>query len=737
MFSDLVARLLQLRRGLRPQRRPRPIRQRRPLWCEQLEDRMVLSTLTSTPGGSVVLGSGTHLTDSATLSGLVGANPGGKVNFRLFAPDGTTVVYTDNVPVTGNGTYTTAMGDNPGGYVPTAVGTYNWVAVYTGDAANDPAPGPVGPLVIKLPDGTFNITGFDPGPGNLLVTGLAQNGGNLFVGEVLDSYFQANMSAILGTNGLPVPGNTGLNSTYELTVVAHFTEVVTSLTPTNGGLGAIATFGLNPGQTNPFFEIWEHDLSTPADNFNGTGFAVGTKILSGVINKISTSNFAVNNLTVTVPIDNPFDAGGTPAGQAYWNANTTTVQGAGNNNVTLGTLEAGSVVLNPTFFPNNQVITTYTLRPGTGLEFQNVDPSKQFDALPNAGGTIASIPTGIANGTAAGNAASNKQVIEIDDKESFMTATAVNEPETVTQATPTVNTSQTPASGTIGTVLNDDVTIANGFNPTGTLTVKLFAPGNTATPVYTDVITVSGNGTYHTATQGMPSGNNTAQVVGTYQWVATYSGDPSNAGPVSSNLGDEPVTISTVPAGTGSTATLGFWKNKGQALITSTTFGSTDTALGNYLGNTYACLFGNLVGATRTQVAAYVKQLIGAQGLTYNTMAQALANALAVFATTTGLGWSTATGGSASYGFSQGQFGTGTGTSTINVGNCGAAFGVPNGTSITVNQVLTYLNNHCTSNAVGGNPTTLPTFTLYGGDNNLINCANIVCNAINEKGDIH
>ena len=33
--------------------------------------------------------------------------------------------------------------------------------------------------------------------------------------------------------------------------------------------------------------------------------------------------------------------------------------------------------------------------------------------------------------------------------------------------------------------------------------------------------------------------------------------------------------------------------------------------------------------------------------------------------------------------------------------------------------------------------TTLPTFVLYGGDSNLINCANIVCNAINEKGDIH
>ena len=45
-------------------------------------------------------------------------------------------VYTDMVTVSGNGTYTTATGTNPGGYVPTAAGTYQWVAVYSGDSNN-------------------------------------------------------------------------------------------------------------------------------------------------------------------------------------------------------------------------------------------------------------------------------------------------------------------------------------------------------------------------------------------------------------------------------------------------------------------------------------------------------------------------------------------------------------------------------------------------------------------------
>jgi hypothetical protein len=123
--------------------------------------------------------------------------------------------------------------------------------------------------------------------------------------------------------------------------------------------------------------------------------------------------------------------------------------------------------------------------------------------------------------------------------------------------TPQINTSQDPASGTIGTVLNDNATLSGGNNPTGTISFRLYAPGNTLVPVYTDVVTVSGNGTYHTATQGNNSGGYAAQVTGTYQWVATYTSGDSNNNNAASNLGDEPVVISTgaLPR------TIGYWKN--------------------------------------------------------------------------------------------------------------------------------------------------------------------------------
>jgi autotransporter-associated beta strand protein len=86
-------------------------------------------------GPAVVLGSGNRLTDSAILSN--GFNPTGTITFTLTAPGGS-VVYTDVVPVNGNGNYSTSQGNNPGGYLPTAVGTYQWVASYSGDSNNNP-----------------------------------------------------------------------------------------------------------------------------------------------------------------------------------------------------------------------------------------------------------------------------------------------------------------------------------------------------------------------------------------------------------------------------------------------------------------------------------------------------------------------------------------------------------------------------------------------------------------------
>jgi hypothetical protein len=91
-------------------------------------------TITTTPGGTVVVGGTGKLTDSATLSG--GYSPSGTITFTLYSPSNQ-LVYTDVVTISGNGTYSTASGTNAGGYLPTAAGTYQWVASYSGDSNNN------------------------------------------------------------------------------------------------------------------------------------------------------------------------------------------------------------------------------------------------------------------------------------------------------------------------------------------------------------------------------------------------------------------------------------------------------------------------------------------------------------------------------------------------------------------------------------------------------------------------
>ena len=74
-------------------------------------------TIRTTAGGTVTVGSGTYLTDSAVLSG--GSNPSGTITFTLRDPHNV-IVYTDVVTVNGNEKSYSArrLGNNPGGYLP-------------------------------------------------------------------------------------------------------------------------------------------------------------------------------------------------------------------------------------------------------------------------------------------------------------------------------------------------------------------------------------------------------------------------------------------------------------------------------------------------------------------------------------------------------------------------------------------------------------------------------------------
>jgi hypothetical protein len=103
-------------------------------------------------------------------------------------------------------------------------------------------------------------------------------------------------------------------------------------------------------------------------------------------------------------------------------------------------------------------------------------------------------------------------------------------------AIPTISTLASP-SVPAGGLVSDSATLTGGFALTGTVTFTLYGPGDAAcaNALSSTTVPVGAGGASH-------SGDVEVGAAGTYNWVATYSGDLSNL-PVSSQCGSEPVVI--------------------------------------------------------------------------------------------------------------------------------------------------------------------------------------------------
>ena len=133
------------------------------------------------------------------------------------------------------------------------------------------------------PANNFDVNSIDAASGNALAKGgvTAINAGP---GNTFQLYYQASVSDLVLTNGatftppgLGSPGAPG--ATYELTIVASVTEVVTSVNVASG----TATFAVAPGQSaNSFLKIYYGSgAAFNASPLAGTGYNDGTLILSG------------------------------------------------------------------------------------------------------------------------------------------------------------------------------------------------------------------------------------------------------------------------------------------------------------------------------------------------------------------------------------------------------------------------------------------------------------------------
>ena len=101
---------------------------------------------------------------------------------------------------------------------------------------------------------------------------------------------------------------------------------------------------------------------------------------------------------------------------------------------------------------------------------------------------------------------------------------AANENVVVTKANPAIATLATEGAQ-VGDQVHDTATVTGGFNPTGTVTFKLYGPGDgecDGSAIFTDTVDLEDDGT-------ATSGDFTVTEKGSYHWVASYSGDANNA----------------------------------------------------------------------------------------------------------------------------------------------------------------------------------------------------------------
>jgi len=161
---------------------------------------------------------------------------------------------------------------------------------------------------------------------------------------------QGSLQGVSDTGGNPIVVN-GLNSSYQITYTAKFTEQVTSVNTTTGN-AQFSTVTSAP----IILEIYFSPINS--NQLNGSGFNDGTLILKGTVISSASGQFTVTSTTPTT-----LDQFGT---NQYGTQNTVT--GNGSNNI----IAVGGLTTDPTFFI--QALTQF------GIQFSNLSTSLPFNS---------------------------------------------------------------------------------------------------------------------------------------------------------------------------------------------------------------------------------------------------------------------------------------------------------------------------------------------------------------------
>jgi hypothetical protein len=520
----------------------------------------ITTTLSAAP---VPVGSIVH--DSASLN-AASSDAGGTVTYTVYTND----TCTQGARDAGTVTVTNGVVPDSNGLAFNSAGTFYWQAVYSGDTKNNSA-------TSACTTETLVVNPLGPSIATTLSSSSIPVGGS-----VHDS------ATLTGTT--PDAGGTVTYTVYTNNTCTQGARDAGTVTVTNGSVADSNSLAFNSAGT--FY--WQAAYS--GDNNNNPASSVCTSetlVVSPLGPSIATS-LSANNVPVGSSVHDSAtltgaspDGGGTVTYTVYTN-NTCTegARDAGTVTVTNGSVpDSNSLAFNSagTFYwqaaysgdnnnnPASSVCTSETLvvsplgpSISTALSSPVVDVGSSVHdsatlsgATPNAGGTVTyTVYTNdtctqgardagtvtVTNGSVPDSSSLTfnnagtfywQAAYSGDPNNSPATSLCTSETLIVNKLKPTNSTAQ-------NLIPNDNFTLSGGFNPTGTITFNLYAPGDatcSGTPALTQTVSVNGNGTYETTNTSF-----IATTEGTWRWASSYTGDANNE-PTSSSCGTEQFTI--------------------------------------------------------------------------------------------------------------------------------------------------------------------------------------------------
>jgi uncharacterized protein YbcV (DUF1398 family) len=525
---------------------------------------------------------GAKIHDTATLTGLVNADGTGTITFKLYSDSGckTEVASAKSIStgVSGSGTVEKESAE----FTTTATGTYFWIASYSGDKNNLPASTKcedsgetslvepaqpsistkaVSPVTVGEPiHDTATLSGLvDPtGTGTVMFKAYADS-------ECKTAPLFESTSGGVSANGDVVSGDYTTVATGTVFWVASYSGDSNNLPAASGckdsgesslvepAKPAISTKAVSPVIVGENIK----DTATLAGLVNADGSGKVTFKLfsdSGCKTEVSAAKSVSTGVSGsgTVVVESG-EYTTTATGTYYWVAS---YSGDSNNQpVSSGCKDDNeSSVVNK----GQPSITTSAVTPvtvgakihdtatlsgliaadGTGkVTFKAYADSKcattpLFESTnPTSGGitTNGDVPSSEYTTTAAGTV---YWVASYSGDSNNLPASTKcgdeNESSVVEKAQPGISTTASP-SVILGESLHDTAHLTGAFNPTGTITFKLYAAGDTSCTTALKTVGTEvnkGNGDYESPSVTVG--------VGSYQWVAEYSGDANNITAVTS-----------------------------------------------------------------------------------------------------------------------------------------------------------------------------------------------------------